>query len=122
MGNPFVLVVEDDPELSEIFAFALEAEDFRTEVVRDGGLALERMRATSPDIVMLDMHLPNMSGTEILTRMRADPLLAATKVVIVTADALIARQNEDMVDMVLLKPVSFDQVSRLPKRLLSKEA
>jgi CheY-like chemotaxis protein len=114
-----VLIIEDDVELSEIFAFALGGANLRTEVVRDGGVALERITATQPDLIMLDMHLPNVSGAEILTQLRADPRWVGMKVVIVTADALVARANEAQADMVLLKPVSFDQLIKLPQRLLS---
>lgn len=119
MNTPFVLIVEDDTELSEIFAFILQAADLQTEVVRDGLLALNRIKETLPDLIILDMHLPNVSGATILTQLRQEPQLTGIKVVIVTADAMIARACEDQADMVLLKPVSFDQISKLPIRLLS---
>ena len=54
MNTPFVLIVEDDTELSEIFAFILQAADLQTEVVRDGLLALNRIKETLPDLIILD--------------------------------------------------------------------
>ena len=73
MNTPFVLIVEDDTELSEIFAFILQAADLQTEVVRDGLLALNRIKETLPDLIILDMHLPNVSGATILTQLRQEP-------------------------------------------------
>jgi DNA-binding response OmpR family regulator len=65
MGKPFALIVEDDIELSDIFSVVLRASGMDTEIVRDGKQALGRINATMPDVVVLDMHLPNVSGLEI---------------------------------------------------------
>jgi len=118
MGKPFALIVEDDIELSDIFAVVLQASGMETEIVRDGSLALPRISATSPDVVVLDMHLPNVSGMEILSQLRADPVLRTTRVVVITADALLARASEGQADLALIKPVSFSQISDLTSRLV----
>ncbi len=120
MGKPFALIVEDDIELSDIFAVVLQASGMNTEIVRDGSLALPRISATSPDVVLLDMHLPNLSGMDILSQLRADPNLKATRVVIVTADALLARASEVEADLALIKPVTFAQISDLTARLVQR--
>ncbi len=120
MGTPFALIVEDDVELSEIFSVVLQASGVDTEIVRDGSLALARINATLPDVVVLDMHLPNVSGVEILTQVRADPKLQGTRVMIVTADAILARASEDQADLALVKPISYSQLSDLTARLVQR--
>jgi CheY-like chemotaxis protein len=117
MNRPFIMIVEDDIELSDIISTVLQGSGLNTETVRDGGLAFDRIAATEPDVILLDMHLPNVSGSEILTSIRSTPKLSQTRVVITTADALIGRANEDKADLVLIKPITFDQILNLTTRL-----
>ncbi len=120
MGKPFALIVEDDIELSDIFSVVLRASGMNTEIVRDGSQALDRIHATMPDVVVLDMHLPKMSGLEILAEVRANAALRALRVVVITADALLAKASEEQADMTLLKPVSFSQISDITARLVQR--
>lgn len=117
MTYPTALIIEDDDKISRIFAEALKTVEYETEVVRDGQAALDRLAKTIPDIVILDLHLPNVSGPEILHQLRADERLAKTRVMIVTADSALAESLEDDADLVLLKPVSFNQLRDLAARL-----
>jgi CheY-like chemotaxis protein len=119
MYKPFVLIVEDDPQLSDIFSTVLQHSGVDTEVVQDGGLALGRIAAKLPDVVLLDVHLPNVSGTSILNQMRADPKLSHIKVILTTADALIGQALVNKADIVLIKPVDLMQVLNITSRLLS---
>jgi CheY-like chemotaxis protein len=113
------LVIEDDPDLSTIFSEALTAAQFEPEIIRDGALALERLAVTLPSVVVLDLHLPNVSGAEILDKIRADSRLAKTRVILATADARMAEalQKKDQADLVLVKPVSFGQLRDLANRM-----
>jgi CheY-like chemotaxis protein len=117
MTQRSVLVIEDDSELSEIFAEILQSAGFKTEIVADGRSALVKIRETSPDIIILDMHLPYVSGLDILNTIRADECLRKTKVLVVTADALLAKEVEDKADVVFLKPVTLGQLSDVVSRL-----
>ena len=119
MRKPFVLIVEDDIELSDIFSTVLQHSGMNTEIVRDGGLALGRIEATLPDAILLDVHLPNVSGTSILNQLRADPKLNRIKVIMTTADALIGQTVVDKADLVLIKPINFTQMLNLTSRLVS---
>ncbi|GAC1594398.1 MAG: response regulator transcription factor [Acidimicrobiales bacterium] len=65
-----VLIVEDDPNVSEVVARYLEREGYRVEVVADGALGLERALAEPPDLVVLDLMLPSLSGVEVCRRLR----------------------------------------------------
>jgi chemosensory pili system protein ChpA (sensor histidine kinase/response regulator) len=116
------LIVEDDVELADIFNIILTNAGLKTEVVRDGQLALERLAELVPDIVLLDVNLPHVSGLEILTHIKADPRLTHTKVVIVTANPHAVSQVEDEADLVLIKPVSFKQTLDLFGRMVQSMA
>lgn len=119
MSTRLALIIEDDMDLSTIFSEALKAGGFETEVIRDGNTAVQRLAATTPDVVVLDLHLPRVSGIDILHQIRADARLAETRVVVVTADARMAETLHDRADLVLVKPVSFTQLRDLAVRLSS---
>jgi DNA-binding response OmpR family regulator len=111
------MVVEDDEDLSSIFCEALNAAGFETEIIRNGRLAIERLNEITPDVVILDMHLPLVPGAEILKFIRAEKRLAFTNVVVTTADALMGEQVREAADFVLIKPISFGQLRDLTARL-----
>ena len=117
MTNPFALIIEDDPNLATIFAEALQMAEFETEIVHDGKAALAQLAATTPAVVILDLHLPHVSGQTILQQIRADGRLAQTRILLATADALMAESLREEADLVLLKPIGFHQLRDLAKRL-----
>ncbi len=117
MTPPFALIVEDDPKLAAIFAQALQMAEFETEIVPDGEIALVRLAETTPAVVVLDLHLPNISGADILHQIRADTRLAKTRVMLTTADSVMAETLRSEADLVLLKPISFTQLRDLATRL-----
>lgn len=114
----FVLIIEDAPEIAEIFSEILQSQGLTTQIVSDGAVALQILKMRTPSLILLDMHLPNVSGRDVLMEIRANPDLAKTKVIAVTADALIATSIEDMADLVLIKPVSYSQIIDLSRRMI----
>jgi len=117
VDNPLALIIEDDYDLSDIFAQALQAAGFETQIIRSGDTALARLASTTPDVVVLDLHLPHVSGVDILQEIRADARLAETRVIVATADPRAAEVLEDQATLVLLKPISFGQLRDLAGRL-----
>lgn len=115
--QPLALIIEDDASLSVIFAQALQQAGFDTEVIEDGNAALTRLAKTVPVVVVLDLHLPHVSGDKILRQIRADERLAQTRVMLATADAQMAERLRGDSDLVLLKPISFTQLRELATRL-----
>ena len=67
-----ILVVEDEPTLRETLVDALEADGFRVVVAADGREALTRFRAERPDLILLDLMLPELSGIEVTRIIRAE--------------------------------------------------
>lgn len=117
MTNPLALIIEDDSRIADIFSLALQAAEYTIEVVSDGTAALKRLTEIEPAVVLLDLHLPRVSGKEILRFIRADKRLAETRVILATADALMAESLRENVDLVLLKPVGVTQLRDLASRI-----
>jgi DNA-binding response OmpR family regulator len=65
-----VLLAEDDPDVADLVRHVLEAEGYHVELARDGAEALERFEACCPDLVVLDVMMPRLTGFEVLTRLR----------------------------------------------------
>lgn len=118
MTKPLALIIEDDPQLNTIMSITLQA-DFEIETCADGKAGLERLRQTTPTIVVLDLNLPGVPGKEILQSIRADERLAKTRIILTTADERQAETLQDEADIVLLKPVSPAQLRELALRLHS---
>ncbi|WP_420642916.1 response regulator [Candidatus Leptofilum sp.] len=116
--KPVSLIIEDDPDLIHIFARALELSGYETKTVEDGTEAIALLAKIVPDIVVLDLHLPGVSGREILRAIRADGRLTHTRVILATADYRTVEDLREDADLVLLKPISFKQLRDLSSRFL----
>lgn len=108
--KPFALVIEDAIDIADIYKEILEIEGMQEEMIMDGAEAVERLAEVVPDLIILDMHLPHFSGLDILRFVRCEPHLKQTKVVVITANPLLAEAVEGMADRVFIKPVSTTQV------------
>lgn len=82
MNEPVVLVVEDEESFIEALTLGLKREGFRVHVARDGSEALERFEAVRPDIVLLDVMLPKISGIDVCRMLRKT---SAVPIIMVTA-------------------------------------
>ena len=80
-----VLLIEDEPNIIEAIRFILEQDGWSVETHSDGADAVERTKAISPNVVILDLMLPNKSGFDILRDLRASPDHAHLPVLMLTA-------------------------------------
>lgn len=117
MDSLSLLIVEDDISLGDIVNDILQSRGHQTILVRDGQLAWNWLDSHTPDCVILDMHLPNVSGMDILDKIRATPRLSHIKVLAVTADALLPRLIEHKADATFTKPFSVSQLINIIARL-----
>ena len=113
----FALIIEDDFDIGTIFAEALIMSGFKAEVIADGLVAMNRLHEVEPDVVILDLHLPNISGAEILHYIRQTERLKNTRVVVATADPRMADSIRPNATLVLDKPVTYQQLKLLTTRL-----
>lgn len=115
-----VLLAEDEPHIAELLCFLLDRAGFQVETQATGPSALARVLDEPPNVLILDVMLPEMNGFEIMRRLRADPRGAGVPVVMLTAKG----QREDReaaeklrVDVFITKPFSnadlVDTVTRL---------
>ncbi|KQR83701.1 response regulator [Sphingomonas sp. Leaf343] len=115
-----VLVVEDNELNLKLFCDLLRAHDWAAEPVRDGREAVERARAFRPDLIVMDIQMPHVTGYELILALKADAELRRIPIMAVTAYA--GRDDEDRIrgagaDAYVSKPISLarfmDSVNRL---------
>ena len=84
---PKILIVDDEPDVVELIAFNLKGAGFDTVSAADGAEALKLARLTAPDLIVLDLMLPEVDGLEVCKLLRRDPATAPIPVIMVTAKA-----------------------------------
>jgi chemosensory pili system protein ChpA (sensor histidine kinase/response regulator) len=114
--KPLALIIEDHEDQALVFIKALERAGYRTEAVQDGLTAQKRLDEIIPDMIILDLHIPNVDGSILLGQIRSDQRLKDVPVILATADAALASSLQAQSDLVLLKPISFSQLSQLAGR------
>ncbi len=117
MEKPLAFIIEDDKNLAMAFAEALEDAQYKVEVIFDGRTALDRLASTTPATVVLDLHIPYVSGADILHFIRNNERLANIRVIVATADDQTASILDDLANLVLLKPIGYQQLRDLASRL-----
>ena len=80
-----VLIVEDEPDIRDLLAFHLEREGYHVTRSRTGPDALRQVRARPPDLILLDLMLPELGGLDVCRRLRQDPRTASVPIVMLTA-------------------------------------
>lgn len=94
-----VAIIEDDQAISQMYRIKFEAEGYEVETAENGKLGLELAEKMKPDIILLDLMMPEMSGDAMLQRLRATPWGKDIKVIILTnvgeqeAPASVKQQN-----------------------------
>jgi two-component system phosphate regulon response regulator PhoB len=84
-GQQLILIVEDEKDLSDLEQFNLRQAGFDTVAARDGEQALDVMRHRLPDLVLLDLMLPGVPGTEVCRQLKSSPRTNQIPVIMVTA-------------------------------------
>jgi two-component system cell cycle response regulator DivK len=119
-----ILVVEDNDLNRKLFCDVLQASGFAVEPVADGETAIERARSFAPNLVIMDIQLPNVSGLDLIAGLKQDAVLCDVPVLAVTAYA--GKGDEERIRQVgaegyLAKPVSIVPFMRAVKDLLEPE-
>jgi CheY-like chemotaxis protein len=113
-----ILVVDDEPDLRYILRVFLERAGHEVVVAGHGAEALAAVHAGAPDLVVTDMMMPVMGGTELIRRLRADPATAHIPILATTTDPRPASEA----DAVLAKPYQRSQILSAVDALLGQEA
>ena len=112
-----VLLIEDEPSIAEAVRFILAREGWRCEQWPEGSGALDRIRALSPRMVILDLMLPGRSGAEVLAELRADPGFATLPVLLLTARG--TANLPPGADRILPKPFANADLRAVVRELLA---
>lgn len=118
MANPTAMIVEDDPQVAELFQRALQDAGYTAEIMENGHKAQANLVFTAPDLVLLDLHLPSLDGGVLLRQIRSQARLMHTRVVLITGDPRLAEQHKGHADETLVKPVGYEQVRSLAEHLV----
>jgi CheY-like chemotaxis protein len=121
--GPLVLCADDDRDILALVALRLERAGYRVAQAVDGEQALSLARELQPDVLVLDVMMPRMTGTEVVAALRADTETARLPVVLLSAraqDADVARGLEAGADAYLAKPFQGPELIELVGRLASR--
>lgn len=111
------LIIEDNEELNALFTEAIQESGFVTVSVLDGEEAELRLAEIVPQLILLDLHLPYISGADLLLAIRQDPRLTDAIVVVASADGTWSGIVGEQADFVLNKPVSYMQLRDISSRI-----
>ena len=120
--NKRVLIADDEPNIVISLEFLMKREGHAVSIARDGPGALEAIRATRPDLVLLDVMMPGMSGFEVCQAVRADEALAGVRILMLSAkgrDTDIAKGSAMGADAYMTKPFSTRELAEKVRELLS---
>lgn len=110
-ADQYVLVVDDNVSSADSLATLLQAYGYRVQVVYSGKVALDLVKERVPDVVLLDIGMPQMDGYEVVLRMRDDPRLARTRLIAISGYGQAEdrqRSRKAGFDHHLVKPVDID--------------
>jgi CheY-like chemotaxis protein len=116
-----VLVAEDNDLNFELLSAVLERDGLRPLWARDGNEAVRAAATNHPDLLILDLHLPGLSGLDVLRCVRADPATCALPVLVLTADAMAGTREAVLAEGatdILTKPFDLNALRSTIARLL----
>jgi len=118
-----IFIIEDDPTQSTLMRYLLQGEGYQVDLVADGALALSQALVIRPNLVLLDVMLPNVDGYTICRSFREEPLLRHTPVVMLTAKASIADRIAGLrvgADGYITKPFELEELLLTVQHALEK--
>jgi two-component system, OmpR family, phosphate regulon response regulator PhoB len=116
-----VLVVEDEDNIAIALDYLITREGYDYDRLSNGGDAMTHIRKTHPDLVLLDVMLPEVSGYEICQEMRLDPTLSDVKILIMTARGSAIERRKGLAlgaDGFISKPFELKDLREQVRRLL----
>jgi DNA-binding response OmpR family regulator len=122
MNNATILIVDDDPNIRELISVNLISSGYAVVEASNGRDAIVKTQASPPDLIVLDIMMPEIDGWEFCKFVRDDPLLEKIKIIMLTArgaekDKLIGREIFKA-DEYMTKPFDIDQLKTTIGRLL----
>ena len=117
-----ILLIDDDDNICKVIRLYLEKEGYTALVAHDGPAGLDLFSTQNPDLVLLDIMLPDISGYEIIESLRADPALRAMRVLLMTARGSVVERRKGLelgADGFIAKPFELNELRAEIARLLA---
>ena len=108
--QPSALIVDDSIETTYILQRALEENGYAVQILHDGEQAATMLETLAPDLVLLDLNLPFVSGQQLLAQIKTAPQLQQTFIVVISADNDELENLAGEVDAIISKPVLYSQL------------
>ncbi len=108
-NKPVILVVEDNDDNRQLVLKVLSRRNYEVVGVVDGNEALERLNTINPDLILMDINLPNMDGYEVTRRIRQQENFATLPIVALTAHAMVGDEEKSLAagcDAYITKPIN----------------
>ncbi len=118
-----VMIIEDEPDAAELFAEMMRVDGFRVIKMFSSAPAIPIISQEKPDVILLDIMMPDISGLEVLRYMRREPDLAGIPVIVVSAKSMpgdIKTGLEAGASLYLTKPVGFQDLKQAVEKVLSE--
>jgi DNA-binding response OmpR family regulator len=118
-----ILIADDEPNIVVSLEYLMKREGHAVSVARDGREALAAIRRDRPDLVLLDVMMPSMSGFDVCQAVRADPALAGVRILMLTAkgrDTDLAKGTALGADAYVTKPFSTQELAARVRELLER--
>lgn len=118
-----VMIIEDEPEAAELFGEMMRVNGFRVLKIFSSAPAIPMLIQEKPDVIILDIMMPDISGLEVLRYMRREPELLSIPVIVVSAKSMpgdIKVGLEAGASMYLTKPVGFLELKQAVEQVLHK--
>ena len=120
--NKKVLIADDEQNIVISLEFLMKREGYQVEVANDGEEAVRRIRASRPDLVLLDVMMPKKSGFEVCQEIRSDPEMAGVRILMLTAkgrESDLARGLGAGADAYVTKPFSTRELMAKVREMLA---
>ena len=115
-----ILIVDDEPKTLELLKQKLESTDaYEVFTESKGSLAVEAARKCQPDLILLDIMMPDLLGSAVAAAVHADPMLKHIKVVYITAMLKADEEQHSGADIIIGKPVSTEELVAVVDQVLA---
>ncbi len=123
MEQKKILIADDNENIREALTYLLEDEGYQLWLAKDGAETIEKVREFRPDILFLDIMMPEINGYDVCQVIKSDPVLKTTYVIMLTAKGQVAEQErgkEVGADEYVVKPFSPMEILTKIKNILDK--
>jgi CheY-like chemotaxis protein len=115
-----VIVADDNPELRRMYTSVFEMMKYNVLGASDGSEVLTLLESNTPDLMLLDVNMPEYTGLEVLYMVRQDPKFQDTKIILLTGNVTVLDQPETaLANLICVKPINIPDLMTSIKKLMS---